>query len=127
MINEGCNCVSGAEAYLKQAPMPKSMFTARVVLRCLFNFGHDFLIVVVVLLIYPPAMDWGIALVIPRLFILALNVLLPGLLMGLLCARFRDLSPIVTSVMRVAFFITPVIWMPKSLPGYAASLLLFNP
>jgi len=50
-----------------------------------------------------------------------------GLLMGLLCARFRDLSPIVTSVMQVAFFITPVIWIPKSLPGYAASLLTFNP
>ncbi len=127
MINEGCNCFIAAEAYLKQAPLPKSMFPARAVLRCFFNFGHDIAIVAVVLLIYPPTVDWGIVLVIPGLFILALNGLWTGLLMGMLCARFRDLPPIVASVMQVVFFITPVIWIPKSLSGHAASLLAFNP
>ena len=127
MINEGCGCFIAAEAYLKQSPLPKSMFPARVVLRCLINFAHDIVIVVVVLLIYPHAIDWGILLVVPGLFILALNGLWIGLLMGMLCTRFRDLPPIVSSVIQVAFFITPVIWIPKSLPGHTASLLALNP
>ena len=127
MINEGCSCFISAEAYLKQAPLPKSMFPARVVLRCLFNFCHDIVIVLVVLLIYLPSANLGMVLVIPGLFVLALNGLWVGLLMGMLCTRFRDLPPIVASVIQVAFFITPVIWVPNSLSGHAATLLAFNP
>ena len=127
MINEGCNSFISAEAYLKQMALPKSMFPARVVLRCFFNFCHDIVIVLVVLLIFPPPVDWTIALAIPGLLLLAANGLWVGLLMGLLCTRFRDLPPIVASVMQVAFFITPVIWIPSSLSGHAATLLAFNP
>jgi ABC-2 type transport system permease protein len=103
------------------------MFPARVVLRCLFNFCHDIVIVLVVLLIYLPSANLGMVLVIPGLFVLALNGLWVGLLMGMLCTRFRDLPPIVASVIQVAFFITPVIWVPNSLSGHAATLLAFNP
>lgn len=127
MITEGCNCFIGSEAYLKQLALPKSIFPARIVLRCLFNFGHDIVIVLVVLLIYPPPVGWPIVLAIPGLVVLAVNGLWVGLLMGMLCTRFRDLPPIVTSVMQVAFFVTPVIWIPSSLSGRAAVLLELNP
>lgn len=127
MINEGCLCFIAAEGYLKQMALPKSMFAARVVLRCLFNFGHDIVIVIVVLLIYPPAVDWTIVLFVPGLLILALNGLWVGLVLGILCTRFRDLPPIVASVIQVAFFITPVIWIPASLNGHAARFLAYNP
>lgn len=127
MINEGCMCFISAESYLKQAPLPKSMFPARVVLRCLLNFCHDIVIVLVVLLIYPPAVDWGMALVTLGLVVLALNGLWVGLLMGMLCTRFRDLPPIIASVIQVAFFVTPVIWVSSALSGRAAMLLAFNP
>jgi ABC-2 type transport system permease protein len=127
MINDGCACFISSEAYLKQAPLPKSMFAARVVLRCLMTFGHDIAIVVVVLLIYPQPLSWQILLVAPGLVLVALNGLWVALLMGMLCTRFRDLRPIVASVIQVAFFITPVIWVSKSLSGRAATLLAFNP
>ena len=31
--------------------------------------------------------------------------------------RFRDVPPVVDSVIRIAFFITPIIWMPDYLPS----------
>jgi ABC-type polysaccharide/polyol phosphate export permease len=43
-----------------------------------------------------------------------------------LCARFRDIPQIVHSVMRVAYFITPVMWMPDQL-GERGNLALCNP
>ena len=38
----------------------------------------------------------------------------------MLCARFRDIPPIVGSVMQLAFFLSPVLWKPELLgPGRA--------
>jgi ABC-type polysaccharide/polyol phosphate export permease len=38
--------------------------------------------------------------------------------MGLLSARFRDIPQIVTSVVQIAFFMTPVFWKPSMLGSY---------
>jgi ABC-2 type transport system permease protein len=46
--------------------------------------------------------------------------------LGLLSARFRDVPQIVTNAMQVAFFLTPIIWLPELLPGRAL-VLTFNP
>ena len=48
------------------------------------------------------------------------------LLLGAFCARFRDIGPIVGSIMQIAFFLTPVIWQPQQL-GARAWLLPLNP
>ena len=48
------------------------------------------------------------------------------LLLGAFCARFRDIGPIVGSVMQIAFFVTPVIWKPEQL-GEGVVNLPFNP
>jgi lipopolysaccharide transport system permease protein len=48
------------------------------------------------------------------------------LLLGAVCARFRDIPPIVGSVMQMAFFISAVIWKPSQL-GVHEWLLAFNP
>ena len=43
-----------------------------------------------------------------------------------LSARFRDVPPIISSVMQIAFFMTPIFWMPSSLPDRQA-FVHFNP
>ena len=48
------------------------------------------------------------------------------LLLGTFCARFRDIQPIVNSVLQIAFFVTPVIWKPEQL-GPRAVWLPLNP
>lgn len=49
-------------------------------------------------------------------------------LLGLIGARYRDLVEIVTSVMRICFFITPIIWIPlEGTGGALGSFLIFNP
>jgi lipopolysaccharide transport system permease protein len=47
-------------------------------------------------------------------------------LLGTFCARFRDIGPIVASIMQIAFFLTPVIWQPQQLGEHAVYLPL-NP
>jgi lipopolysaccharide transport system permease protein len=82
-------------------------------------------IVVVFLLlrIWPGAMA---LLAIPALPLWIVDALAVALLLGGICARFRDIMPIVNSVMQIAFFLSPVIWKPAQLKEYAV-WLPFNP
>ena len=52
-------------------------------------------------------------LALPGLVLWLLDSLAVCLLLGALCARFRDIPPIVGSVMQMAFFISAVIWKPE--------------
>ena len=49
-----------------------------------------------------------------------------SVILGIICARYRDIPPIVQSVMQVAFFLTPIFWRPQDLGGRAI-LIDFNP
>ena len=127
IFTDGCLCFIMAESYLKQAPLPKAIFPARVVLRSLITFAHDVVIVLIVLLIYEPPSSGSVLVALLGLAVLAVNGIWVGLLLGLLCTRFRDLPPIVASVLQVAFFLTPVIWLPSTLSGSWSLLLQLNP
>ena len=47
-------------------------------------------------------------------------------LLGILCARFRDLNPTIASLVTLSFFLTPIIWNPSLIPE-RAFILLYNP
>jgi lipopolysaccharide transport system permease protein len=63
----------------------------------------------------------------PGLLLWAVDALALTLTLGAFCARFRDIQPIVNSVMQIAFFITPVIWKPTQLAPESIDKLAFNP
>ena len=46
---------------------------------------------------------------------------------AILCTRFRDIVQIISSVLQIAFFVTPVVWKPEILSANAQWYLLFNP
>jgi lipopolysaccharide transport system permease protein len=49
------------------------------------------------------------------------------LLLGTLCARFRDLPQIVATFMQVVFFATPIMFLPEQIPANLRSILELNP
>jgi ABC-type polysaccharide/polyol phosphate export permease len=55
-----------------------------------------------------------------------LNGVWVALFLGVISARFRDIPPIIASVLQLAFFITPIIWHPSLLPG-RQRVITFNP
>ena len=54
--------------------------------------------------------------------LLCLNGIWAGLLLGIVSARFRDVPPVVSSIVRICFFVTPIIWMPELVPARALVL-----
>jgi len=42
------------------------------------------------------------------------------LTLAILCARFRDMTQVVTNILQVMFYATPIMWMVKILPAHVS-------
>ncbi|MBM3486316.1 MAG: ABC transporter permease [Alphaproteobacteria bacterium] len=112
-VTEGCATFIEAEGFIKQMPLPYSTFVYRVVWRNLIILAHNSVVYVVVALIFGIWPGATALLVLPGLVLLVLNAAWLGILVGALCARFRDVPPIVSSLLQMVFFVTPIIWKPE--------------
>jgi ABC-type polysaccharide/polyol phosphate export permease len=65
-------------------------------------------------------------MLIPAFLATAAAGLVLALLLGMIAARFRDIIPIVGSLLQLLFFLTPVLYQPAHL-GQVGQLLAFNP
>ena len=126
MISDASRVFINAESIIKQTDLPLSMHVFRGEWRNFIILGHNAVIFLFVAVIFSVAPGWTSLLAVPGLVLLCLNGIWTGLLLGLVSARFRDVPPIVESVLRILFFLTPVIWMPDLLPDRTA-LLDWNP
>jgi homopolymeric O-antigen transport system permease protein len=126
LVNENCSAFIEAEAIIKQVKLPLSVHIYRVVWRNLIIFAHNFVIFIIVAVIFKIWPGWAGLFALPALALVCVNGVWIGILLGLVSARFRDVPQIVASVMQIAFFLTPIIWKPASLPGHGWILKL-NP
>ena len=123
---EGCSTFVLAEGIVRQVKMPYSVHVLRVLTRNLIIFGHNLPVGVVALFLFPMVLTAAVWLVIPGLLLLITNLVWVCLLLGIVCTRFRDVTHIVTSVVQLVFFITPVMWPPELL-GRHAWIAQLNP
>ncbi|MDE8343431.1 MAG: ABC transporter permease [Acidocella sp.] len=115
LVAEGCTCFTTQEAMLRAMRMPLSMHAARVVVRNVFVLLHNILVIVLVFFILRIMPGKFSFLLIPGFALWLVDGFAICLILGVLCTRYRDVPPIVASVMQIAFFITPVIWSPAIL------------
>lgn len=127
-ISEGCLGFISAEGIIKQLPIPLFVHILRVIWRNLLILGHNSLILPIVYIVVHKMPSYLIFLAIPGIFLVALNILWITLLLAVVCARYRDLPQIVASIFQVIFYLTPIVWMPSSLPDRVdVEFLSFNP
>jgi len=126
LINESCLCFIAAEGFIKQIKLPLTIYILKVIWKNLIIFAHNLLILVVLLLFYPPPLAWQLLLAPLGVLLIAVNAIWLGLLLGLLCARFRDIPQLVSSVMQIAFFLTPIMWKADML-GKNGWMATINP
>lgn len=123
-VMEGTSVLIGAEAIIKQLPIPIFSHIIRMVGRNLIVFFHNLIIFPIVCLCVQKGINWNILYFFPGVVILTLNLLWISLLLAIICTRFRDMTQIVSSLLQIAFYITPIIWMPSLLPARASMMLL---
>ena len=133
-INEGSEVFIANEGLIKHLPSPLSVHVYRLVWRQILFFAHNLLVYVVMLLVFPQPLKWTVVYAIPAFVLLALNGAWVALAVGTITARFRDILPITQSIVQLAFFLTPIVWIYDELvnspnPAIAerARLAEFNP
>jgi ABC-2 type transport system permease protein/lipopolysaccharide transport system permease protein len=110
MISEGCETFLREALVIQQVPIPFSIHAYRSVVRNLIVLAHNLVIIPIGIVAFALPVDWHLLAILPALAVLALNGLWISILLGMLSARFRDIPPIVGSLLQVLFFLTPVIW-----------------
>jgi len=126
LIADGCVCFTSSEQLILSIRMPLSVHALRVLVRGLLILAHNVVVIVAVDLwfaVWPGAV---LPLAIPGLLLWMLDAFALAMLLGAIGARFRDIPPIVASIVQIAFFVTPIIWKPEQL-GARAWVLPYNP
>jgi homopolymeric O-antigen transport system permease protein len=126
VVAESCTAFTEAESIVRAVRMPFFLFAVRLLIRNALVLAHNILVIAVVYVVFDVWPGWHGLLTIPGLVLWSIDAVALVLLLGTFCARFRDILPIVSSVMQIAFFVSPVIWKPEQL-GTGQSLLPFNP
>jgi ABC-type polysaccharide/polyol phosphate export permease len=127
LITEGCGTFDAVRGIIQQVKLPLSLHAYRLVYRNFLILAHNIVIVPIVLLLFRHHVEWlGLLGVVPVLLLVAINGVAVSILLGMVCARFRDVAPIVASVVQVVFFVTPIVWPPQAL-GSNAWWAVLNP
>ncbi|OBG50275.1 sugar ABC transporter permease, partial [Mycolicibacterium fortuitum] len=130
-ILEGADVFIANEGLIKQLPTPLSVHVYRLVWRQLILFGHNIVIFVVIAIIYPKPWKWTDLAVIPALGLIVLNCVWVSICFGILATRYRDIGPLLASIVQLLFFMTPIIWNESTLQqqgaGSWAKIVEINP
>jgi ABC-type polysaccharide/polyol phosphate export permease len=126
IVNEGCMVFIGGESFIKQMAFPYSMLCWSVIWRNFIVFGHNLLIFVAVALYGAVPVTSATLLAVPGLVLLALNGVWVTTLLGMACARFRDVYQVVTSLLQISMFVTPIFFTREQLGARVAGLVDWN-
>lgn len=124
VINEATLVFPSSQGIIRQLPIPLFVHVERMILRNLYIFFHNLIVLPLVYLCVGKGITLNILFFPVGLFILILNLGWLSLILSIVCARFRDLTQIVASVLQVLFYVTPIIWMPTLLPERTSVMLL---
>ncbi|MEA2977372.1 MAG: lipopolysaccharide transport system permease protein [Alphaproteobacteria bacterium] len=126
LLTESTQVFISSAAAILQMRAPLSIYVYQLIWRNFLIFAHNFVIYVAVFIIFGLELKADLLLAIVGLLLIVINTAAFGILLGGLGARFRDIPPIVSSLMQLAFFMTPIFWTPDHLSSRSLFLDL-NP
>lgn len=126
-ITDSCTIFTEKEPFIKQLSLPKTVFVLWMLWRNLLMFAHHFVIFIPVAIICQVPVGLSSIASLPGLLLVCVNSYWLALLLGMVCARFRDIPPLVTAMVQVAFFVTPVIWKTRGMSPVVNMVVHLNP
>jgi ABC-type polysaccharide/polyol phosphate export permease len=127
IVLDGCVVFISSEGFLRQVPMPKSVFVHRMLVRNVVTFAHNLIIVPPLFVVFGVMPSWTWLAALAGFVLFLLNGVWIGLFLGTVCARFRDMPQTMASIMQIAYFLTPVMWQREQLPPKYRAAAELNP
>lgn len=126
-INEACTGYTQFEGYIKQINLPLPLYLLRVWARNIILMFHNMIVFLLVWAFFGFAWMPNIPMFIAGFVTLSLFVFFLSFPIAIICTRFRDITPIVQSVMQILYFFTPIMWQPKAVGTEHQWMLQYNP
>lgn len=114
-VTDACESLISAEGIIRQLPLPYTVHALRCVFRNAAVAAHSLPLILVVFAAFGHLPGPEALLAFAGLALVAANAFALSIVLGMVCARFRDIPPIVGSVLQLAFFMSPVLWKPELL------------
>lgn len=114
-IGEGAEVFTANVGLITHLPSPLSVHVYRLIWRQVLFFLHNLVVYAVMLVVFPQPLKWIDLAAVPAFGLLALNGAWVALFLGIVTTRFRDLLPITQSIVQLAFFLTPIVWIYEDL------------
>lgn len=115
IVLEACNVFVSAESMIKQVRQPFTTYVCRMVFGNVIVFLHNAIILLVIVVAIKNTHYWQLLTIVPAVFLLSVMGIFLGIIFGVLCVRFRDIIPMVGSLVQVTFFMTPIFWKAEVL------------
>ncbi len=126
IINGGSSVFISAATFIRDVPLPISSHYYQMVTSNLIIWVHNMVIYLIVCVLYSHVPTWNFVWFFPGFAIFLVNLFWMGLAIGILSTRFRDIPQVITNVIQVVFFATPVFWSIEAMPARPA-FVTFNP
>ena len=114
IISSSCTTYIGAARYITQTKQPFSIYSYSLVLSHIYRFLMNLPVFIMIMLIYSDITQINIAGVSYAILLFSLMGFSLSILIGHITLKIRDIQVVVENVMRIAFFVTPVIWLDKT-------------
>ena len=125
-MTESCGVFFSQEGTLKQTSLPYTLFVFNLVSRNLITLGHHLTVFVVIVIFFPVEVNWNTLWFIPGIAMLCITSAWVSILLGMICARFRDVTQLVVSFLQIVMFVTPIFW-PVEQMSAKARLFIVEP
>jgi ABC-type polysaccharide/polyol phosphate export permease len=126
LIIEGGGVFVRNAGYLSNSTLGLGLYIGRTVFRIMIAFGHHGVIYLVGVVFALVPISWTSLLAIPGIILLFVNGFWVVMVLGFICARYRDVELIVRNLMQLAFFVTPVFWNYRQIASNRQFLVEYN-
>lgn len=116
-VSSAASVFNAKASIIKNMPTPTWRISLQLLFQQIVNFVHNLVIVVIVFAIYPTALSPLAFLSIVGFVLVLANLFWVIQLVGFLGARYRDLDPLIGSIMPVLFFLSPVLFRTRDFEG----------
>jgi ABC-type polysaccharide/polyol phosphate export permease len=127
LVSEGCTVFTYNEIFLKQLSPPKSSFVMRLIWRNLLMLAHHMVLYIPIVLFFGVPLKWTALWAIVGMALICVTGYWVALFLGMICARFRDIPPLVNSLLQVALFVSPIMWKKEGMGKAVETLAALNP
>lgn len=118
-LAEAANGFIQFEHAIRQVRIPLPAYLLRILWRNILVLAHNGVIVLAALLFFSPGTTAAALLALPGLLVLCATLFGLSLITAILCTRYRDFLQVVTVLLQLMFFITPILWKPDALGRHA--------